>query len=71
MLRGPTASDAAEAAAPEAAGVVPLIYAATTVLQPHTAALAAVRHGTLLVLRNARNTGRGRHIYMAARRTCD
>ena len=71
VVGGPTSSDAAEGAAPAAAGVVPLRYAATTVLQPHTAALAAVRHDRLLVLRNARNTGRGRHMYMAARRTCD
>ena len=70
VVGGPTSSDAAEGAAPAAAGVVPLRYAATPVLQPHTAVLAAVRHDTLLVLRNAHNMGRGRHMNMGARRTC-
>ena len=49
---------------------MPLRYAATTVLQPHTAVLAAVRLDRLLVLRNAQNMGRGRHMNMGARRTC-
>ena len=71
MVGGPTTSAAAETAAPAAVGVMLLRYAATTVLQPHTAALAAVRHDRLLVLRNAQNMGRGRHMSnMGARRTC-
>ena len=54
-MGGPTTSASAETAAPAAVGVVLLRYAATTVLQPHTAAIAAVRNDRLLVLRNAQN----------------
>ena len=50
---------------------MPLRYAATTVLQPHTAVLAAVRLDRLLVLRNAQNMGRGRHMCVGTRHTCD
>ena len=56
-MGGPTTSDTAEAAAPAAVGVLLLSKAATTVLQPHMAASAAIRCDRLLEWRNAHNTG--------------
>ena len=57
LVGGQTTSDTAEAAAPAAVGVLLLSKAATTVLQPHMAASAAIRCDRLLEWRNAHNKG--------------
>ena len=57
VVGGPTTSDTGEAAAPVEVRVVLLSYAATTVLQPHMAASAAIRCDRLIEWRNAHNKG--------------